>query len=83
MLPMLLKQNIYERNIAVLRSCVKDGYIKEADVHEINEMTLLIYQGMFMRIYNSQIDYTIDEAVEKTIKFIKQTLKSYTDTLII
>ncbi|WP_026478330.1 TetR/AcrR family transcriptional regulator [Alkaliphilus transvaalensis] len=77
MLPMLLKRNIYERNIAALRSCVKDKFINEDAIEDINEMILLIYQGMFSRIINMQIEYPIEEAVEKTLKYITKTIIGY------
>lgn len=78
-LPMFLKRNIYDRNIAALNSCVKIGIIKEEDVKDISEMTLLIYQGMFNRVLNSQIEYSIEEAIEKTVKYIHRTIMGYSD----
>lgn len=76
-LPMLLEDNIYERDYRVLQESVKEGFIKEEDVHDINEMNVLIYQGMLLRMMNKNCPYTVEEAVEKTLKYVNQTLKSY------
>lgn len=77
LLTMLLEQNIYHRNISILKSCVKEGFIEERYLEEINEMTLLIFQGMFLKIFQQQVNYTVDEAVEKTLNYIQHTIKAY------
>lgn len=76
-LPMLMEKNIYVRDMAVLQACVNEGFIKKEYLEQINEMILLIYEGMLLRILTNQIDYTTDEAVDKTIKYMKQTLESF------
>lgn len=74
---MLSEQNIYHRNISILNACVKEGLIEEKYLEAINEMTLLVFQGMFFKILHQQIDYTVDEAVDKVITYIQRTLKAY------
>ncbi|WP_073151264.1 TetR/AcrR family transcriptional regulator [Paramaledivibacter caminithermalis] len=76
-LPMLMEKNIYVRDMAVLKACVNEGFIKEEHLEQINEMILLIYEGMLLRILNNQVNYSIDEAVDKTIKYIKQAFESF------
>jgi len=77
MLPMLMEKNIYIRDMAVLQSCANEGFFDKRHLEEINEMILLIYQGMLLRILNNQIDYGIEDAVAKTVKYIRQTIESY------
>ncbi|SHK51426.1 transcriptional regulator, TetR family [Paramaledivibacter caminithermalis DSM 15212] len=79
LLPMLLGQNIYDRNRSILKSCISEFLIKEEDLEEINEMNLLIYNGMLSRILNGQVDYSTEEAVNRTLSYMKQTIKSYTN----
>lgn len=74
---MLLGNNIMERNLTILQSCIKEGYIKEENTHPINEMIVLVYQGMLSRILSKQVEYTIEEATEKIITYINQIIKSY------
>ena len=77
LLPMLLKQDIYARAMTILEACVKDGFIKKEHLTEINEVVLLIYQGMLTRIINKQVTYSIDEAVQKTMTYIKKIIYAY------
>lgn len=77
LLKMLVKSDIYDRNKALLEACVADGLILNEHIEDINEMTLLVYQGMFMRFMSEQAEFTPDEAVEKTIKYIKRTVYAY------
>ena len=76
-LPMLLKQTLHDRNKAILLSCVEEGYIKEKDVDDLNEMIILIYQGMLERILKDLTQYSPEEATEKVIKYISKSLKAY------
>ncbi|QZY53574.1 TetR/AcrR family transcriptional regulator [Crassaminicella profunda] len=76
-LPMFLKQDIYDRNMIILEPCASEGFVKADYLKEINEMTILIYQGMLLKIINEQTDLPIDEMVENTLKYIKQIIQSY------
>lgn len=76
-LPMLLEDNIYQRDYKLLQAAVIEGFVNEADIYEINEMNVLIYQGMLSRILNKNSNCTVDESVEKTLKYVKKTLISY------
>jgi hypothetical protein len=74
---MLLNGNIYERGLAALEECVKEGYIKKHDIIYINEMILLIYHGMLLNIINKRVNYSVEEATSRTMKYIKKTLCAY------
>lgn len=76
-LPMLLEDNIYLRDYKLLQASVEEGFIKEGDIYSINEMNVLIYQGMLSRILNKNITYTVEESVERTLKYIRRTLVAY------
>jgi AcrR family transcriptional regulator len=79
LLPMLLGQNIYDRNRAILKSSISELLVQEEDLEAINEMHLLIYRGMLSRVLNNQVDYTIDSAVDRTLFYMKQTIASFTN----
>ncbi|MTI46414.1 MAG: TetR/AcrR family transcriptional regulator [Firmicutes bacterium] len=72
---MLLKHNIYDRGKTSLEICVNEGYVKEEDMEEVNEMTLLLYQGILLKVINKKIDSA--EARKRILKYIDQTLKAY------
>lgn len=75
--PMLLGQTIYDRNMTILKPCIKEGLVKSEDADKINEMIILMYQGMLTRLLNNQLDYSIEEASERILTYIKRILKSF------
>lgn len=77
LLPMLLEKNIYARDMAVLKSCAEEGFFDKKYLEEINEMILLLYQSLLLRFLNNQTDYTVNEAIKKTIRYIRQIIKSF------
>jgi AcrR family transcriptional regulator len=76
-LPMLLEGNIHARDFNLLKAAVTEGFINKSDLHEINEMNVLLYQGMLSKLLSKDNDYTVDEAVDKTIRYLQKTLKAY------
>ncbi|MDW7672967.1 MAG: TetR/AcrR family transcriptional regulator [Bacillota bacterium] len=77
LLKMLLKHSIYDRNFSLLEDCMVEGYLKEEDLEDINEMTLLLYQGMLNSLITKQLDYTVAEATVQTLKHLHQIIMSY------
>lgn len=77
LLPMLTRTDIYERDKVILEECAKEGFIKQEDIDEINELLLLIYQGMLSGLISKRLNYSVEEAVEKTMFFIKKCLHFY------
>ncbi|SHJ94496.1 transcriptional regulator, TetR family [Geosporobacter subterraneus DSM 17957] len=77
LLPMMMRTNIYDRNAAILEACAKEGFLGPEDVQEASEITLLVYQGMLSRIMNRLMTDSIEEAVEKTVKYVRQIVEAY------
>lgn len=71
---MLLRHNIYERGMATINECVKEGFIRAEDSETLNEMGTLLYEGILLQLINGKINY--DEAVENTMKYIKIVIES-------
>ncbi|MCT4619955.1 MAG: TetR/AcrR family transcriptional regulator [Marinisporobacter sp.] len=76
-LPMFLKQDIYDRNMIILAPCVSEGFIKKEDLEEINEMTILLYQSMLLKVIHEQENISIDHMLEKALKYIQQIIQSH------
>lgn len=74
LIPMLLESNLTKRGVIAIRKCVEGGYIKEENTEEINEMATLLWQGTLTLILNKRRDYTVDEATNLTMKYIKQII---------
>ena len=71
---MLLKRDINLRNQTTVVGCVEEGYIKEEDEEKLNEMTLLIFEGILSRVLKNGISY--EDARNKTMDYIKSIVKS-------
>lgn len=75
--PMLLGQNIYERNLTLLQPCIKGGYVKEEHAGMLNEMMILVYQGLLTRFIKGQVSYTPEEATQRALFYFRQIFKSF------
>ncbi len=74
-LEMLTKDDIYYRALVLLKECADLGYFNMEDIEDINEMVLYVYEGVLTSILYNRYDGTIEEAVEKTLKFIQKIFK--------
>jgi AcrR family transcriptional regulator len=74
LIPMLLESNLTKRGIIAIKKCVEGGYIKEENVEEIIEMSTLIWLGTLTLILNNRRSYTVEEATEITMKYIKKII---------
>jgi len=75
--PMIMNQDLYKRNLSLLVNCMKEGFLQEGVLEELNEMSLLVYQGMVQRMLTKQADYTPKEATRRTMKYIKKYTMMY------
>lgn len=72
---MLLKHNIYQRGMATVNECVKEGFIRKEDAEDFNEMATLIYEAILPKVMRNKMNY--DEAIEKTMRYIKHVVNSF------
>lgn len=71
---MLLENNLSSRCRLSLEKCVEKGYLDKENIDSINELQFLIWQGMLTTILNKRCSYTIDEAVEVTMQYIRKAI---------
>lgn len=71
---MLLKYNIYERGMTLVKECVNEGLIKKDDAEALNEMSTLIYEGILLKVLKGKINP--DKALDKTMSYIKHVADS-------
>lgn len=76
-MPMLMERNIYERDYRALELCAKKGFLRYEDLREINEIIMLMYQGILVRLKDQKDYFDPDEATEKLIKYINVVLNNY------
>ncbi len=48
--------------------------ISEQEIKELNEMSVLIYRGMLAIMRSDRDKPTVDEAVDKTVRYLAKTL---------
>ncbi len=76
--PMLLSNNIHERDYIALKAAVEKHLIKEEDIREINEMNVLLYRGTLANmVVNSTQPMDIHKSVEKILYYMIKTLKAF------
>jgi AcrR family transcriptional regulator len=75
---MLLEPDLSKRGRIALEECIKEGFIEQEKAEELNEMLILIWQGMLTMILNNRRSYTPQEAAEKTMKYIREIVRQHT-----
>jgi AcrR family transcriptional regulator len=70
--PMFLESNLSRRGRIALERCIEAGYIKEEHAEDIVEMATLTWQGMHIMLLNNRRNYSVEEATEITMKYIRQ-----------
>lgn len=74
---MLTKDDIYNRSLVLLNECADEGYFDESDLNEINDMTFFVYKGMMSNVLNNKYDGTIEDVVNKTMKYVRKVFEGY------
>jgi len=75
--PMLLEDDFLIRDLEYLKPAAEEGLIREEDLEEISDMCVLVYEGMLSRMLKESKPYSIEEAVNRTIKYMEQIISSY------
>ncbi|MEF9946524.1 MAG: helix-turn-helix domain-containing protein [Lachnospiraceae bacterium] len=76
---MLSEGDIYKREFFALKKALEkdDFQIAKQDIMAINEMNILIYRGMLAKVTEAPHTITVDDAVKKTVLYMKHTVSSY------
>ena len=77
--PLLLDRNISSRGRFALSGIVAAGILTEEKAEELNELTNLIWQGMFSNLLNNRAFYSPKEAHERTMKYVKKIIHMMVD----
>lgn len=72
---MLLKRDINKRGETIVIGCVDEGFIRSEDADKLNDMTLLIFEGMLKRVLRNKISY--DDARNTTMDYIKSIVERF------
>ncbi|MCG3089572.1 TetR/AcrR family transcriptional regulator [Sporosarcina cyprini] len=69
--PILFERSMTKRGKSLLSLAAKEGQLEENRVDDINEMTILVWQGMLTNILNNRLDYSLEDAERKTMEYIR------------
>lgn len=72
---MLLKANINDRNMTTVMDCVEEKFIAPENANKLNDMTLLIFEGMLKRVLRGNV--SCEDAIVNTMNYVKITVKSF------
>lgn len=72
---MLLNSDISKRGLTTVMACVEEGYIRAEDKDKLNDMTLLIFEGMLPRVLREQI--SCHEAKKTSMEYIKYIVSHF------
>ena len=72
---MLLKGNIRDRGMTTIADCVNEGFIDKQNADKLNDITLLVFEGMLKRVLRGSVDY--EDAKNATMDYIKVIVKSF------
>lgn len=74
---MLTGNDIYSRTLFQFGNSAEEGYFREEDIPEINEITILIYQSILTNLLRKNPPYSKEEALEKAMKYFDKIVKAY------
>lgn len=72
---MLSKRNINDRAMIILIDCVNEGFIRPGDADKLNDMTLLIYEGMLNKVLKNRVSY--NNARNETMDYFKYLINGF------
>lgn len=73
--PILFHRDMSVRGRSLLQTAYEEGMLKEENINHINEMTNLLWHGVFTNYRNNRITYTYREAIDTTMMYISQIIK--------
>ncbi len=72
---MLNSSEIFTRNIYILNDCVKEGFIKEADVYDINNILIFTYEGILRRVNSGLLDS--QKGIDMFNEYLRKIMDSF------
>ncbi|WP_313345859.1 TetR/AcrR family transcriptional regulator [Sedimentibacter sp.] len=72
---MLLKGNIHDRGMTTVMDCVNEGFIESHNADKLNDMTLLVFEGMLVRVLRGTVSY--ENAKTQSMDYIRVIVKSF------
>lgn len=74
--PMLYDPDLASRSKALLELAKREQDVDDKTIEEVNEMSVLIWEGMMTTVLNKRRDMEPEQAAEKTMKYIRNIMKA-------
>ncbi|WP_400162454.1 TetR family transcriptional regulator [Brevibacillus sp. TJ4] len=74
--PLLYDPDLTSRSKALLELAKKERSLSDERIEEVNEMAVLIWEGMMTTVLNKRRDPDPDAAAEKTMKYIRTVMNT-------
>lgn len=71
----LLEQDVNKRGNSILERAAEQGSLDADKIKSLNEVTILIWQGMLMNFLNNRIESTPEEAAERTMFYVSEIIR--------
>jgi AcrR family transcriptional regulator len=75
--PMLKETDLKRRNMLAISRCTRAGCFDTDDEAAVEEAIRLVYQGMLTLFLNHRVHYTVEDAVERTMSYIRKLVEVY------
>ena len=70
----LFERSVSKRGRSILEIAANEGFIDNADIDKVNEMTILIWQGMLTNLLNNRTTHEVEKASEITMAYITEII---------
>ena len=70
----LLEQNVVKRGNPLLKKAAEQGSIDSSHIEPLNEVTILIWQGMLMNLLNNRLQDNPEQAHERTMHYVFEVI---------
>lgn len=70
----LFERSVSKRGRSILEIAANEGFIDNVDIDKVNEMTILIWQGMLTNLLNNRTTHEVEKASEITMDYITEII---------
>ncbi len=70
----LFERSVSKRGRSILEIAANEGFIDNADIDKVNEMTILIWQGMLTNLLNNRTTHEVEKASKITMDYITEII---------
>ncbi|WP_059104093.1 TetR/AcrR family transcriptional regulator [Shouchella shacheensis] len=70
----VMEQTFSIRSALYIQDAVNEGFMEQKDVEFIAESTMLLWKGMMTTVMNQRRNYSVDEAIERTMYYVYESV---------